>query len=369
MDYRKLYGEYVRFVRSEENIAVQQQLYHSLLHVFQEKGLIDSKGEVDPKSTGYNDIMGRYLAGVVRPDDASETYFGYLYRDTGWSNREENKSLSPQECKDFALLSEYALRSGNVQGAIMLHACYHFGVGVPQSFHQAIYFAKIALAGLGNLWESGLMYPDFDEEELRHFWQRTILSFIVADSMRLQVQSRSHNILYSNEWLSQIRVSDLFAAPMDYMAIFYQDPADEQDVNNMAGTIVGALRNSIDAPFVADLKEKAHKSLYYAQKNKPTNLENAQKEWTNALNNYLYAASLGDAEAAAGVGYCFEQAPVRTNDPRRIALAWYKCAAKMGSSWAMERVGQYYEMGLCGEVNRAIAQKCYEAARQMGKAV
>lgn len=277
--------------------------------------------------------------------------------------------LTQKECTRFALLAEYAYRSGSALGTVMLYVCYHFGVGVPQSFRQAVYFARLALAGLAAPENTGLLqHPD--DESSHSFWQRALFSYIAGDCLRARLQTRSRDTLYDPYCLDMTELFDMLAILPECLSAAVREPSDKKDSANLIQIVLQCIRQTMDRPFADELKQDAHQKFLYADRNLQANPQAARENWVSAVNLYVQAALLGDAEGAAGVGYCCEHHPLGSSQAtRELALSWYRQAAKMGSGWAMERVGQYYAMGLCGTADPQLAQQCYDQARRMGQPV
>lgn len=366
MNYQTLHKQYMEFLRSPANRQALQQLAPRVEPLLRDTVPHFDDGTPDVRCVAFNELLGRYLSRVSAPRDQINTYYFYLSTPNGWSDNNADRPLTPQECTEFALLAEYGFRSGNVQGAIMLHACYHFGVGVPQSFHQALYFARLALAGLGDPEPSGfLQCPESDS--FKDYWERLIFTLIAMDSIRARLNPTREDGLYDPEYLVTAPLLSGLSIPLEYIAAYMEHPTNGSAPADGLGILMQETQRGMDNPFPKDLKNDAHRKLELAARYEVSNPVAARQNWELAVHAYADAALLGDAEAAAGVGYCCEHMP-NGNAPemRLLALEWYKHAAKMGSSWAMERVGQFYEKGLCGDSDPAVAQECYRLARQMG---
>lgn len=369
MNYQAMYEQYTAFLASPRNQVALQQLRPLVEPVLQRELAPDRNGRYNLLSHDFANLMGRYLARISGPSQCEQTLFGYLYVQDGWCDQPGQPPLTQKECTRFALLAEYAYRSGSALGAVMLYVCYHFGVGVPQSFRQAVYFARLALAGLAAPENTGLLqHPD--DESSHSFWQRALFSYIAGDCLRARLQTRSRDTLYDPYCLDMTELFDMLAILPECLSAAVREPSDKKDSANLIQIVLQCIRQTMDRPFADELKQDAHQKFLYADRNLQANPQAARENWVSAVNLYVQAALLGDAEGAAGVGYCCEHHPLGSSQAtRELALSWYRQAAKMGSGWAMERVGQYYAMGLCGTADPQLAQQCYDQARRMGQPV
>lgn len=329
MSMETLHDKYQRFLQSDRNRSALQALR-------QKSDYPDILAYTDPMDPNLSEEIGKATLRIIQ------------------LTVDNSEGITQEDGRRWAFLGEYALRLGTPQGAALLGLCYHFGLGVPQSFHQEFYFLRMSL-----------LWADYrpDENGERNGYLGTVLSLLVTDSCAAQVQTRTSDALYGD--LADIVTNgDLFKVPTEYIALYNEirNSAPNESLENY----LKAVRTPMTSPFVPDLLQQGHEALY-SLAHTPNNRQK-ESHWGHAVAAYCYAAMLGSAEGACGTGWCCENAPV--GDYSEAAFAWYKQAAKMGSAWAMFRVGQYYDSGLCNAARipgaREMAQECFAAARTMG---
>lgn len=323
----------------------------------------------------------------------------------------EKPPMRPADLKMLAQLAEYGLRRGNRLGATALGYFYLFGAGVTQSLHQAFYFLQLA----ANMTECYIAGHECAQKDPDAFLQIILeatssedmsdaltteegkaLAAKVLNTMRasinkndlvtersaqfsallmatttqflITIQPHTPNLTTMNYGGGE-QLEDYAALPTEYTALLSQMLAAEKkhgtspSANNFEEFMQG-LRDCLKYPFPDECRKLGHNELYASLK---PDSPYAMSHWKAAVEYYLNAAVQGDAEAAAGVGYCCEHVPgSSSNTYRQLAMQWYQHAAKAGSAWAMNRVGRFYDQGLCGPIDHEMANRCFELARAMG---
>lgn len=287
-----------------------------------------------------------------------DSLINHLRRDL---NNTEN-TLCADDIKTLLLQNEFFARGGYKYysteiddlavlfasyGADTLSECYKYGVGVPQSFHQAALWEQYAI----NLY---YIYRDYynksDDESYRNFR----LDEIGRLSVCCHIQRNLPDALYTDEQWGCI--SDFGCMPTELVAIGRAEKLDTPYISHTSSLVMQMIQKTS----LEELKQMGHTYLNYVRRNSS---KNPLEDWKLAVNYYYAGAAQGDAECAAAVGYCCEMDPRGPNLP--LALAWYRHAAKAGSAWAMEKVATFYEEGYGCTANRALADACRETLKYM----
>lgn len=394
-EMKHLLQEFFGFLDSDENMRTLEELTVSLKNAL-------TRYEVDsetPNGTplyntfcdAYNELMKKAVAAVL---------------DT------EKSPMRPADLTMLVQLAEYGVRRGNRVGAFVLGYFYLYGAGVTQSLHQAFYFLQLA-ANISQFYIANHEYmqkdpdgyiqtilevtssedewKDLTAEERKELASKVIddlhasvgkndlyaehsaqfgaLSMATLVQLYITMQPHTPNLTVLGYGAGE-QMEDYIAIPTEYTALLNQMLAAEKKHGNptIAGDLeqhMQGLRNCLKYPFPDECRQKGHDELRAAMRT--LNDQYAMEHWQLATGCYLCAAIQGDAEAAAGMGYCCEHVPGHLTDTyRQLAMQWYQHAAKAGSAWAMQRVGQYYDQGLCGPIDHKMANRCFELARKMG---
>lgn len=383
----RMIKELYDFLYGEENMAALEELTASLknaLTVYEENG--QTPGGTPLYNTAcpeYLQLMQQFIQDIASPQCP----------------------LVPSDARILARLAEYGARRGNAFSCYTLGFCYEYGAGVEQSLHQALFFWQLAAISyqvylisdklsredpdaLWNALASSALLNDvadmFTGEEKREFLDRmtaagqeeltvarsiqfNALQLAVISQMYISMQPHTPNLTLLDPGASD-RMEDYFRLPTEYVALLSQMlPAQRESGNSLADNFdafMQNLRSTMKHPFPDECRQHGHEELYALER---SGGRQAAGHWNAAVGYYLSAALQGDAEAAAGLGYCCEHAPDGVQAPsRQLALQWYQHAAKAGSAWAMQRVGEYYDMGLCGPADHEMARRCFGLARKMG---
>lgn len=232
-------------------------------------------------------------------------------------------------------------------GADTLSDCYKYGVGVPQSFHQAALWEQYAI----NLY---YIYRDYYNKSDDESYRDSRLDEIGRLSVSCHIQRNLPDALYTDEQWGCI--SDFGCMPTELVALSRAEKPDTPYISHTSSLVMQMIQKTS----LEELKQMGHTYLNYVRRNSS---KNPLEDWKQAVNYYYAGAAQGDAECAAAVGYCCEMDPRGSNLP--LALAWYQHAAKAGSAWAMEKVATFYEEGYGCTANRALADACRETLKYM----
>ena len=286
---------------------------------------------------------------------------------------EDSKPLRASDLTILAGLAEYGARQGDPTGCLNLAIAYLNGAGVPQSLHQCLYFTQ--LAALNDQYiliaphsPQARFYLSLEEGE-REIHSHLFRALYIASLAQLYITMQPHTPNLTLEYpLSGETAEDYLFLSTEYIALLGSALAKEKARDNPTAegveSLLQQMRSCLKLPFAAECLQKGHDALIRAERYQG---QSAMEQWNQAVTYYLSAAIQGNAEAAAGLGYCCERIPQGFDDIRReLAFRWYQHAAKAGSAWAMQRTGEYYQMGLCGPVDREMANRCFELARRMG---
>ena len=227
-------------------------------------------------------------------------------------------------------------------GADTLSDCYKYGVGVPQSFHQAAFWEQYAI----NLYYICRDYYNKSDDES---YRNSRLDEIGRLSVSCHIQRNLPDALYTDEQWGCI--SDFGCMPTELVALSRAEKPDTPYISHTSSLVMQMIQKTS----LEELKQMGHTYLNYVRRNSS---KNPLEDWKQAANYYYAGAAQGDAECAAAVGYC-----CGSNLP--LALAWYQHAAKAGSAWAMEKVATFYEEGYGCTANRALADACRETLKYM----
>lgn len=320
----------------------------------------------------------------------------------------ENPTPCQTDMDMLIRLAEYGARRGNPLSYFAMSVCYLYGFGVAQSLHQSLYFMQLYAAinrfylaltqsidkGPESVADDLLAYMDPDHlydqnPAARRMTRQNVINFLrpltkddftfAQDNLFNALYLASHVQMYITkqpytpnlltlDTATGTSAADYIAMPTEYTAMLSQMLSNQKSRNtpnaNNVELHLQTIRSLLKNPFPAECRQQGHAELMAAERG---NGRYAMEHWNTAVSLYLSAAMQGDAEAAAGVGYCCEHVPEGFNFAyRQLAMQWFQHAAKAGSAWAMQRVGEYYEMGLCGPVDHEMAQQCYDLARKMG---
>lgn len=222
-----------------------------------------------------------------------------------------------------------------------------YGVGVPQSFHQAALWEQYAI----NLY---YIYRDYYNKSDDESYRDSRLDEIGRLSVSCHIQRNLPDALYTDEQWGCI--SDFGCMPTELVALSRAEKPDTPYISHTSSLVMQMIQKTS----LEELKQMGHTYLNYVRRNSS---KNPLEDWKQAVNYYYAGAAQGDAECAAAVGYCCEMDPRGSNLP--LALAWYQHAAKAGSAWAMEKVATFYEEGYGCTANRALADACRETLKYM----
>lgn len=382
----RMVREWYEFLYSEENMKALEALTASLKNALTVYTADDETPDGTPlyntACPEYLQLMQQFIRDMTSPQC----------------------SLLPSDARILARLAEYGARRGNALCCYALGYCYEYGAGVAQSLHQALFCWQLslrsyqvrlcidklaretpdalwnALASSGYLKGQEDMYTEEERQELVNSlaaasqkdldavrsYQFSLLYLGVISQLHIAMQPHTPNLTLLDPGASD-RVEDYFTAPTEYIALLSQMlPAQRKGQNPLADSFdayMQNLRSTMKYPFPGECRQHGRDELFAAGRSSG---QRAVEHWNNAVGFYLSAALQGDAEGAAGVGYCCEHAPDEVEASRQLALQWYQHAAKAGSAWAMQRVGEYYDMGLCGPVDHETARQCFDLARKMG---
>ena len=312
--------------------------------------LIEEEGE-----KVFGETQERY-ADLAANDITAEAE--HLKRDL---NNTEN-TLCADDIKTLLLQNEFFARGGYKYfsteiddlavwfasyGADTLSDCYKYGVGVPQSFHQAALWEQYAI----NLY---YIYRDYYNKSDDESYRDSRLDEIGRLSVSCHIQRNLPDALYTDEQWGCI--SDFGCMPTELVALSRAEKPDTPYISHTSSLVMQMIQKTS----LEELKQMGHTYLNYVRRNSS---KNPLEDWKQAVNYYYAGAAQGDAECAAAVGYCCEMDPRGSNLP--LALAWYQHAAKAGSAWAMEKVATFYEEGYGCTANRALADACRETLKYM----
>ena len=248
---------------------------------------------------------------------------------------------------EFTKIDKSAVKDAFVASSYLAN-CYWYGVGVPQSFHQAEFWKQYSLNLL-------YTYRDFYEDPIDcEGFISGVLDEIGRLSVSCHIQRNLPDALYTDEQWGCI--SDFGCMPTELVAIGRAEKLDTPYISHTSSLVMQMIQKTS----LEELKQMGHTYLNYVRRNSS---KNPLEDWKQAVNYYYAGAAQGDAECAAAVGYCCEMDPRGSNLP--LALAWYQHAAKAGSAWAMEKVATFYEEGYGCTANRALADACRETLKYM----
>lgn len=283
----------------------------------------------------------------------------HLYFDTD----NAQNTLCAADIKTLLLLAEFFTRGGYrhssaeiddltichaIYGSHILSTCYKYGVGVPQSFHQAAFWEQYTL-NLDYVYRDFLRSTSTDNTNRAFFLNNTC-----SLSVCCHVQRSMPDALYTDMHWGDI--SDFGCMPTELVALSRAEKPDTPYISHTSSLVMQMIQKTS----MEELKQMGHTYLNYVRRNSS---KNPLEDWKQAVNYYYAGAAQGDAECAAAVGYCCEMDPRGSNLP--LALAWYRHAAKAGSAWAMEKVATFYEEGYGCTANRALADACRETLKYM----
>ena len=206
-------------------------------------------------------------------------------------------------------------------GADTLSDCYKYGVGVPQSFHQAALWEQYAI----NLY---YIYRDYYNKSDDESYRDSRLDEIGRLSVSCHIQRNLPDALYTDEQWGCI--SDFGCMPTELVALSRAEKPDTPYISHTSSLVMQMIQKTS----LEELKQMGHTYLNYVRRNSS---KNPLEDWKQAVNYYYAGAAQGDAECAAAVGYCCEMDPRGSNLP--LALAWYQHAAKAGAAGA-DALGQ-----------------------------
>ena len=367
-----------------ENLVICSSLVAQLSGRPQPQGMdYDSYAEDLYTACGYHDFCLRELqlslypkkkaAPPLYPDEASsftrmlDTIISFLFHRLDNDINHVKNTLCADDIKTLLLLVELFARGASrgeftkidkftVGKAIMassyLAKCYKYGVGVPQSFHQAAFWEQYAL-NLNYIYRE--FYKDSIHDSIPFFDTSDLLNETCQLSEYCHIQRNLPDALYSDSGLWGA-ISDFGCMPAELVALSKAEKLNTPLVSANSSLVMQLVQNTS----LEELKQMGHMYLNYLRRNSS---KKPVEDWQMAVKYYYAGAAQGDAECVAAVGYCCEMDPRGSNLP--LALAWYQHAAKAGSVWAMEKVATFYENGYGCAANRAIADACRETLKYM----
>ena len=212
---------------------------------------------------------------------------------------------------EFTKIDKSAVKDAFVASSYLAN-CYWYGVGVPQSFHQAEFWKQYSLNLL-------YTYRDFYEDPIDcEGFISGVLDEIGRLSVSCHIQRNLPDALYTDEQWGCI--SDFGCMPTELVAMSRAEKPDTPYISHTSSLVMQMIQKTS----LEELKQMGHTYLNYVRRNSS---KNPLEDWKQAVNYYYAGAAQGDA--------------------------------------AMEKVATFYEEGYGCTANRALADACRETLKYM----